>query len=1034
MTSWLPPDLGWNYSWHSREFSGRMRTPRTSVQPGDFRSNSFQFQPYSFEGAKAYPQPFQQHDFGHRSWDPPRATSAPRPRSYKPTIPIPPPENPHISSYSRQLDDVEDRIVRLRAERHALQNLTLSRSRSQSLLRGGQSAPAGKCPQLPPQRPSISQAALPEIIYIGSTITPLISYHPWGCDTNGTSFNHEWFLVDYSGRETMIGNSAWQYIDEGALGKLVKLHITSTCGDDLVVLSRHLVVGKLPSIHHLIILGEPKEGETLTLSYDCAGGLRVRPYVAWFRGSTEIPEAQNCLSYTTVAQDCYQQILVEVTPVLEDGSLGATVSACTPMIEPLDTAPDALELTISGAMLVGGNLRAVVSSPRTARDHHQKPKVRWFRISKHGDVRLPNEPDGSYTLTTDDVGHFIKVEFTPRRADGGFGLPAVAMSESQCYEERKARIAIARLAWQTEAHYSEPVEGDTLVLQIITDDVQLKNIPPQVRWFRNGFFMQEGPSLAFQLGRSEVGCRVMAECKVKGSWGHWQQSLESGQVLPGQPEVISAFIMGDFRIGGRVTLQRQVKRGDGAGSIVWYRVDPEMNDMVEVGSGEPFLDLAEEDFECLICVDYTPHSLNDLHCETFRVTSNERVKAGIPVVMSCRLEGRPVVGHELAALVEVNYNGPAGNDTIAWYRGGVEAQRYSLREPHSTQYQCTEKDIGFNISFEYTPVNRDGVTGRMVSVATAEPVRPSPPTLLQNVFVGRKMKAPFDAPDGRHRLVTWFKTRDGVEWAKICETDEESVDPERMDDLYCCMATADFLNLGVKCELTLAAADGTVTQKVETPPAVVQLLPEFREKLEMFLVAGMQAMDIRVGVIPAALVLDFKQILVLTNGKKLEGAKWNTNGAFIPDPEQANKFTLRLSKDKELECSLAEASHRDMTALVFRCFMAMGIREIAERVVGQQAALDWRKGRYLNNRMGGRLLLHPEYSTEQSTLRYVSNIDQLNRSVILSADTSLTPAERAEQEIFICRYGLPYWLARLTLEHVLTPAPLLPRSPPPAPT
>eukprot|EP00667_Euglena_gracilis_P001443 EG_transcript_1442 len=998
-----------------------MRTPRTSVQAADVRELR---QPYPFKGTKVHPQTSSQQELRWSSWDVPgRPTSVPRPRTYEPAIPQAPAKTPQFSSYSRQLDDVEDRIVKLRAERRALQNLNLTRSRSQTMLRGPQVQPAVAPAAIQTrQRPAISQAALPELIYIGSTITPLISYHPWGCDASGTSFTHEWSLVDYAGRENLIGNSAWQYIDESALGKNVKLHVTSTCGDDLVVMSKHLVVGKLPSIHHLTILGDPREGETLTLSYDCVGGLRVRPYVAWFRGTTEILEAQNCLSYTLVAQDCYQQILVEVTPVLEDGSLGATVSASTPMVEPLDVAPSSLQIQISGSLLVGSNLRAVVPPGRAAGDPAQRPKVRWFRVSKHGqaDIRLPAEPDGSYTLRADDVGHFIKVEVTPRRADGGLGLPVVAMTEAQCYEEqRKARIA--RLVWQTEAHYREPMEGDTLVLQIISDDAQLKNARPHIRWYRNGYFAREGPQLMYRLDRSDVGCRVMAECKVMGTWGHWQQSLESGQVLPGQTEVIAAYITGEFRVGGRLTLQRQVKRGDPAGTIVWYRVDPHANDMVEVGSGDPFLDLREEDFDCMICADYTPNSLNNLQCETLRVTSNERVKSGVPVVASCQLEGRPVVGHELVAQVQVSYHGPAGNDTIAWYRGGVEVQRYTIQEPHSTQYQCGDKDIGFHISFEYTPVNRDGAKGRMVSVATSEPVRPAPPILLQNVFVGRKMRAPFDAPGGRHRLVTWYKTRDGVEWTKFCEMDEDAVDPDRMEDLYCCMATSDFLNLGVKCELTLAAADGTVTQKVETPPVVVQLLPEFQEKLETLLVAGMQAMDIRVGVVPAALMLDHRQITVSSNGKKLEGAKWNTNAAFIPDPVQANKFTLRLSKDKELDCSLAEASHRDMTALMFRCFMAMGIREIAERVVGQQAALDWRKGRYLNNRMGGRLILNPEYSTEQSSLHYVSNIDQLNRLVILSADQPLTTVERAEQEIFICRYGLPYWLARLTLEHVLAP-------------
>lgn len=55
-------------------------------------------------------------------------------------------------------------------------HLNLTRSRSQTMLRGPQVQPAVAPAAIQTrQRPAISQAALPELIYIGSTITPLIS-------------------------------------------------------------------------------------------------------------------------------------------------------------------------------------------------------------------------------------------------------------------------------------------------------------------------------------------------------------------------------------------------------------------------------------------------------------------------------------------------------------------------------------------------------------------------------------------------------------------------------------------------------------------------------------------------------------------------------------------------------------------------------------------------------------------------------------------------------------------------------------------
>lgn len=45
------------------------------------------------------------------------------------------------------------------------------------------------------------------------------------------------------------------------------------------------------------------------------------------------------------------------------------------------------------------------------------------------------------------------------------------------------------------------------------------------------------------------------------------------------------------------------------------------------------------------------------------------------------------------------------------------------------------------------------------------------PVPRPQVFVGRIMRAPFRVPETHHRLVTWYKSRNGADWAKTFELD-----------------------------------------------------------------------------------------------------------------------------------------------------------------------------------------------------------------------------------------------------------------------
>ena len=384
-----------------------------------------------------------------------------------------------LSVYSRDRDhddgllvlksEMEDRLTQVREERMRLEALRAERLQLERAL---------ELPDLPPYedmhlKPAISRAVLPAHIMAGSTITPFISYYRWGL-SDTIRFDYRWVVCDSMQNEISLGNSAWQYVDHSCVGKTIKLYITSSCGDNILAISQHPVVGEAPSVHHLMILGEPREGESLTLSYDYSGGLNVRPRIAWFRGAEEVVEARECLSYTTTKRDCYKQILVEVTPLRDDGSPGVTVSASTRMIEP--AMPYITELEIEGRMEVGSTIRAVVPPGSYRGGSAGRPLVRWYRQGLLGEdaVQVYGDLDGSYQLAPADAGHLMKAVYTPVRVDGELGKPMTALSATAVAGDApQPALPYAVMRWQHASAYTDPRVGDTLAFEVESEDPQV---------------------------------------------------------------------------------------------------------------------------------------------------------------------------------------------------------------------------------------------------------------------------------------------------------------------------------------------------------------------------------------------------------------------------------------------------------------------------------------------------------------------------------------------------------------------------------
>ena len=184
---------------------------------------------------------------------------------------------------------------------------------------------------------------------------------------------------------------------------------------------------------------------------------------------------------------------------------------------------------------------------------------------------------------------------------------------------------------------------------------QVVNDPPSIQWFRDLSRIGHGNSSSYVVQREDVGHRIHVCYAVQGTWGTWQEMLESGVVRSDRPEVRGARIAGEFKVGKRLHLEREVDGLEARRTIKWYRMAPEggEHDKMSVASDTSHLQLEADDCGCLIAADYTPIGETGVPSDTFRVTTSDRIQPGEPTAAAHGILGELVVGNEIIADVEV---------------------------------------------------------------------------------------------------------------------------------------------------------------------------------------------------------------------------------------------------------------------------------------------------------------------------------------------------------------------------------------------
>ena len=182
------------------------------------------------------------------------------------------------------------------------------------------------------------------------------------------------------------------------------------------------------------ISGTPEVGHTL--SADTSGisddnGLTNAQFAyQWLRSDAVIPGATGS-TYTLTADDEGNAVKVKVSFTDDDGYSETLTSAATATVELPDNVAATGQPAITGTAQVGDTLTADTSaiSDQNGLDNVQFA-YQWVRNDGNSDTQIPGATNATYTPTTDDLVHTIKVrvDFTD---DNGYAETATSTATSQ---------------------------------------------------------------------------------------------------------------------------------------------------------------------------------------------------------------------------------------------------------------------------------------------------------------------------------------------------------------------------------------------------------------------------------------------------------------------------------------------------------------------------------------------------------------------------------------------------------------------------
>ncbi|KAG5496370.1 hypothetical protein JKF63_02672 [Porcisia hertigi] len=387
--------------------------------------------------------------------------------------------------------------------------------------------------------------------------------------------------------------------------------------------------------------------------------------------------------------------------------------------------------------------------------------IRWMRGTPSGSYEvIEGESTLTYTPITADINSCLRAEVLAY-VNGEFAFlyfdisSPIKPAPPQCPRLEVAGTAIEGGLLTAEADYLGGIEGNSSLV-----------------WYRVSPSGEEvaidvmDPWAGYEVTRNDIGCRIRAEfTPVRDDWAAGEpKSITTDPVIACSPECRSIKIIGDLVEGRQLEVDVEYYGGEEGDSFFqWLRKSGDRDDYtpISAANGTKYV-VTPEDVGQYLAVEYTPVNAEGVAGETCRCVLDNSIEAAVPTVNNLTIVGELMEQHALT--LEYDYTGgQSGTHMIQWYRRDKKRSHMAkVGTPNSNFLMLTSKDVGCSIEVTFTPVRRDGVTGKVVTARCAGVVEPCIPevkllNIVGNPVVGEELTLQVEYCGGTEgeSIVTW---------------------------------------------------------------------------------------------------------------------------------------------------------------------------------------------------------------------------------------------------------------------------------------
>eukprot|EP01002_Notosolenus_urceolatus_P003106 NODE_181_length_2549_cov_22.084400_g137_i0.p1 GENE.NODE_181_length_2549_cov_22.084400_g137_i0~~NODE_181_length_2549_cov_22.084400_g137_i0.p1 ORF type:complete len:726 (+),score=186.58 NODE_181_length_2549_cov_22.084400_g137_i0:329-2506(+) len=621
---------------------------------------------------------------------------------------------------------------------------------------------------------------------------------------------------------------------------------------------------------------------------------------------------------------------------------------------------------------------------------------RWIRCSnkKGGREMIITEEsatESQYTFVNADLGYRIKYGVLPVRADGTEGdwvyseaTPAIGPSFDTAGSPQPHLLAgsnARKLAIQMPSEIVR--EGDVIQPDLL--NAELHNLDRQrtrFEWLKFGRGLVDkqltATTLNYQVTRDDFMHTLEFRVYPFSLTGHQLPTLTYTFTHPVQralqepPVALNPSIeehlvpdgkgaLGTFR--GRVNY-----RGGTEGQSIWrwYQVCLDGTETLVPEATGPVYRLMPQDIGRTIKFEFTPVRSDGVQGPTVTAASKP-VSAQAPRALMAELQGSCVEGETITGIYRNLDPSREGTSEFRWYRSDSRngPQREILTARGRLEYKLTGEDVGHYITFEYTPVNSSNVKGKSMA-AVSERIQPCGPSVVGKVALsgGQCMKplqvlATYAGGSEGHTEVRWQVSQDGgLNWRDMVLQDlnQTAIRP-----------TADEFHSHIQAIVTPVRSDGHRGRPVPSDPILISLAPYFVDTLLKMIRKGTST----VNVTGTDKAYTRWELSFSHQGFRLKVRDQDVSGQVkaqsirCPWSAQA-QITLDIHNDREFNVTGSSFGNapgsgslrrsflcekridRDMVALLFRVFHALGTSEICNEICGTEFSHAWSEGMLRN--------------------------------------------------------------------------------------